>query len=410
MKVLSMILAGLSVGYSISVMALQDPLLSRGFGFEATTVVDGVLVLAVTAALSAVASGRWGDRAAVWIAVAALLGIVFDSLGMTPGLLGDWVAALGGGALLGAAATLAGTHRRAQVALAVGLLVAARVGAELVTLLASSSGPRFAWEVAGPEDAVVPQTAAIAVALAVLAALFLVAGYRTASVATSQVSTRILTVGIALPLVAGGFGWWAGEYRDSTLVWFLALAGLTIAALVAAWFLPKRAGSLILVLFASWAAGVSSFDFADRSYTSVGLAVLLFVAGGLIAYRFPQIYLGLLALLVIAAVNLAQTLGVVLPVSIQQWAVPFVAAYLLVSALPTEPTSLAIGVTVPFTMVLTVTIYGGSYGPLDSADDFEFFGSSQPSATALSVGGLVVLLVCAVGVWLLRRRSPTGPV
>ena len=404
MKVLSMLLAGLSVGYSISVMALREPLLSKGFGFEATTIVDGVLVLAVTAALSAVASARWGGRAAVWIALAALLVIVFESLGMAPGLLGDWAASLSGGALLGAAAILAGTHRLAQVALAVGLLAAARVGAEFGTLLTSSSGPQFAWEVVGPEDAVVPQRAAIAVGLAVLAAIFLVAGYRTSSVATSQVSTRTLAVGIALPLVAGGFGWWTAEYRDSSLVWFLALAGLTVAALVAAWLLPKRDGSLILALFASWAAGVSSFDFADRSYTSVGLAVLLFVAGGLIAYRFPQIYLGLLALLVIAAVNLAQSTGVGLPVSIQQWAVPFIAAYLLVSALPTAPTSLAIGATVPFTMVLTVTIYGGSYGPLDSADDFEFFGSSQPSATALSIGGLVVLLVCAVGVRLLRRR------
>ncbi|OZE24565.1 hypothetical protein CH256_19730 [Rhodococcus sp. 05-2254-6] len=404
MKVLSMLLAGLSVGYSISVMALREPLLYNDFGIGASAIVDGVVVLAIAAAATAVVLARSGGRAAPWIAVAALLVIVFESLGMAPGLLGDWAAALSAGVLLGTSAILAASHRGAQAALAVGLLAAARVGAELGTLLTSSSGRQFAWEVAGPEDAVVPQRAAIAVVLAVLAAVFLVAGYRTSSVATSQASTRTLAVGIALPLVAGGFGWWATEYRDSTLVWFLALAGLTVAALVAAWLLPKRDGSLILVLFASWAAGVSSFDFADRSYASVGLTVFLLAVGGLIACRFPQIYLGLFALLMVAAVDFAQNMGVGLPLSIQQWVVPFIAAYVLVSALPTAPTSLAVGMTVPFTMALTVTIYGGSYGPLDSADDFEFFGSSQPSATALSIGGLVVLSVCAAGVWLLRRR------
>ncbi|MCZ4517182.1 hypothetical protein O4220_01545 [Rhodococcus ruber] len=402
MKVLSMLLAGLTVGYSISVMALREPLLYNDFGFGASAIVDGVVVLAVAAAVSAVVSARSGGRATPWIAVGALLVIVFESLGMASGLLGDWAAALSGGVLLGASAILSATHRGAQAALALGVLAAARVGAELGTLLTSSSGPQFAWVVAGPEDAVVPERAAIAVVLAVFAAIFLVAGYRTSSVAASQASTRMLAVGIALPLVAGGFGWWASEYSDSTLVWFLALAGLTASALVAAWLLPKRDGSLILVLLASWAAGVGALSFLDTTYASLGFTVLLLAAGGLVAYRFPQIYLGLLALLVLAAANLAQSYLGDLPASLVQWAVPVIAGYVVVSALPAAPTSLAIGMTVPFTMVLTVTIYGGSYGALESGADF--FGGSQPTETALAIGGIVVLSVCAAGVWLLRRR------
>ena len=402
MKLLSMLLAGLTVGYSISVMALRKPFLGSDFGIGASTILDGVVVLAIAAAVSAVVLARSGGRATPWIAVAALLVIVFESLGMVSGLLGDWAAALSGGVLLGASAILAASHRGAQAALAVGLIAAARVGAELGTLLTSSSGRQFAWEVAGPEDAVVPQRAAIAVVLAVFAAIFLAAGYRTSSVAPSQASTRMLAVGIALPLFAGGFGWWAAEYRDSTLVWFLALAGLTASALVAAWFLPTRDGSLILVLFASWAAGVGSLDVVDRTYASLGITVLLLAAGGLFAYRFSQIYLGLLALLVLAAANLAQSYLGELPISLAQWVVPVVAGYVVVSALPTAPSSLAIGMTVPFTMVLTITIYGGSYGPLGSGVDF--FGGSQPNETALAVGGLVVVSVCAAGVWLLRRR------
>ncbi|WP_157225982.1 hypothetical protein [Rhodococcus sp. AW25M09] len=404
MKLLSMLLAGLTVGYSISVMALREPLLYNDFGFGASAILDGVVVLAIAAAVSAVVLARSGGRATLWIAVAALLVIVFESLGMASGLLGDWAAALSVGVLLGASAILTASHRGAQAVLALGILAAARVGAELGTLLTSSSGPQFAWEVVGPEDAVVPQRAAMAVALAVLAAIFLVAGYRTSSVATSQASTRTLAVGVALPLVAGGFGWWTTEYRDSSLVWFLALAGLTVAALVAAWLLPKRDGSLILVLFASWAGGVGTLDVIDKSYASLGFTVLLLAAGGLIAYRFPQIYLGLLALLVVAAANLAQTFLGDLPASLALWAVPLVAGYVVVCALPTAPTSLAIGMTVPFTMPLTVTVYLVSSGaPMPWAGD-DILGGSQPNDTALAVGGLVVLSVCAAGVWLLRRR------
>ncbi|MDZ7918311.1 MAG: hypothetical protein U5O16_41940, partial [Rhodococcus sp. (in: high G+C Gram-positive bacteria)] len=390
-----------------SLMALREPLLYNDFGIGASGILDGVVVLAVAAAATAVVLARSGGRVTPWIAVAALLVIVFESLGMVPGLLGDWAAALSAGVLLGASAILAASHRGAQAALAVGLLAAARVGAELGTLLTSSSGRQFAWEVAGPEDAVVPQRAAIAVALAVLAAILLVAAYRGSASGTSQASTRVLAVGIALPLIASGLGWLASEFRDSTLVWFLALAGLTVAALVAAWLLPKRDGVLILVLFASWAAGVASFDFSDSSYAGLGLIVLL-VAGGLLAYRFPQIYLGLVALLVVAAADLARSLGVDFPTSIHQWALPLVAAYVLVSALPTAPASLAIGLTVPFTMVLTVTIYGGSYGPLGSGA--EFFGSSTPSETAISIGGLVVLAACTLGVVVLGSRfARTSP-
>ncbi|MFI8566119.1 hypothetical protein ACIGGF_06100 [Rhodococcus sp. NPDC078407] len=402
MKVLSMLLAGLTVGYSISVMALREPLLYNDFGFGASAILDGVAVLAVAAAVSAVMLARSGGRAGFWIAVAALLVIVFESLGMASGLLGDWAAAVSAGVLLGASAILTAAHRGARAALAIGILAAAGVGAALGTLLTTSDGPQFAWVVAGPEDAVVPERAAIAVALAVLAAIFLVAGYRRSSVAASQTSSRLLAVGIALPLVAGGFGWWATEYRDSSLVWFLALAGLTVSALVAAWLLPQRDGSLILVLFASWAAGLGSLDVVDRSYPSLGFTVLLLAAGGLIAYRFPQIYLGLLALLALAAANFAQIYLGALPFSLAQWVVPVVAGYVVVSALPTAPSSLAIGMTVPFTMVLTITIYGGSYGPLGSGADF--FGGSQPTEIALSIGGLVVLSVCAAGVWVVRRR------
>lgn len=404
MKVLSMILAGLTVGYSISVMALREPLLYNDLGFGASAILDGVVVLAIAAAVSAALLARSGGRATPWIALAALLVIIFESLGMASGLLGDWAAALSGGVLLGASAILTASHRGAQAALALGILAAVRVGAELGTLLTSSSGPQFAWVVAGPEDAVVPERAAIAVALAVLAAIFLVAGYRTSSIAASQANTRMLAVGIALPLAAGGFGWWATEYRESTLVWFLALAGLTASALVAAWLLPKRDGSLILVLFASWAAGVSALDLVDKSYASLGFTVLLLAAGGLIAYRFPQIYLGLFALLVLAGTNLAQSYLGDLPVSLEQWAVPVIAGYVVVSALPTASTSLAIGMAVPFTMPLTVTVYLVSSGaPMPWAGD-DILGGSQPNETPLAIGGLVVLSACATGVWLLRRR------
>ncbi|MBY4126815.1 hypothetical protein HQO83_00245 [Rhodococcus fascians] len=403
MKVLSMLLAGLTVGYSISVMALRESLLYNSFGSGVAAIVDGVVVLAIAAAVSAVVLARSGRRATLWIAVAALLVMVFESLGMASGLLGDWAASIGGGVLLGASAILTASHRGAQAALALGILAAGRVGAELGTLLTSSDGPQFAWVVAGPEDAVVPERAAIAVALAVLAAIFLVAGYRSSSSpAASQVSIRMLAVGVALPIVAGGFAWWTTEYRESTLVWFLALGGLTASALVAAWLLPQRDGSLILVLFASWAAGVGVADVIDTTYASLGFTAVLLAAGGLIAYRFPQIYVGLLALLTLAAANLAQSYLGELPVSLTQWVVPALAGYVVVSALPTAPSSLAIGMTVPFTMVLTITIYGGSYGPLGSGADF--FGGSQPNETALAVGGLVVVLVCAAGVSLLRRR------
>ncbi|OZC79402.1 hypothetical protein CH251_00395 [Rhodococcus sp. 06-462-5] len=403
MKVLSMILAGFVVGYAVSDIRPFDSLLSSTAEFGSpATIVNGLTVLALTACLVSVALARSSARGVLVVAIGAVLVVVFRTVGMVTGMFGDWAGAVGAGALLGASVVLAGRHRGAQASLAVAAIGAGLLGTALDALLQADDGPVFVWDVVGAEDAVVPERAIVMVIAALGAALSLFLAHRDVALQSHE-TRRTLLVGLPLPIAAGVVSWFAGGHDSGDAVWLGALAGMTAIALVASFLLPGRNGRLLLVLFASSSAGICSFGFAAGDNAQLALSVGLLIVGAGLGYRWPQLYVGLSGLLVIAVAGVIEGYAEIQTGS--EFVLPFVVAYALVSVLSTSPGSLAVALPALFTMTLPVTVYAASYQPgLSSSTDAVATRTSEPDHLVLSAAGLVVVAVVTVACAVLMRR------
>ncbi|WP_141216985.1 hypothetical protein [Rhodococcus sp. 14-2483-1-2] len=402
MKVLSMILAGVVVGYAISDVRPLDSLLSSTAEFGSpATIVNGLTVLALTACLVSVVLARSSARGVLVVAIGAVLVVVFRTVGMVTGMFGDWAGAVGAGALLGASALLAGRHRGAQASLVVAAVGAGLLGKALDALLQADDGPVFVWDVVGAEDAVVPERAIVMVIVASAAAIALFLAYRNQELQPHE-TRRTLLVGLPLPVAAGVLSWFAGGHDSGDALWLGALAGMTAIALVASFLLPGRDGRLLLVLFASSSAGIGSFGFAAGDSAQLALSVGLLIVGAGLGYRWPQLYIGLGGLFVIAV---AGAIGGYAEVPTgSEFALPLVAAYVVVSVLATSPGSLALSLPVLFTMTLPVVVYAASYQPGLSSDEAVATRTSEPDHLVLSVAGLVVVAVVTCACAVLMRR------
>ncbi|MBJ7352826.1 MAG: hypothetical protein JHD12_20040, partial [Rhodococcus sp.] len=211
MKVLSMLLAGFVLGYAISDIGPVESLVNSTAEFGSFwSIVNGLTVVAVAACGTAVAAARASAPTATIVAMAALLVVVFQTVGMVPGMLGHWAAAVGTGVLLGAAAVLSGHHRGAQAALGVSVVGAGLLGYWLDALLQANDGPVFVWDVVGAEDDVAPERAIVMVIAAVGAAVTLFLARRHEVVQPPE-TPRILLVGLSLPVVAGVLSWIAAD-------------------------------------------------------------------------------------------------------------------------------------------------------------------------------------------------------
>jgi hypothetical protein len=402
MKVLSMILAGVVVGYAISDVRPLDSLLSSTAEFGSpATIVNGLTVLALTACLVSVVLARSSVRGVLVVAIGAVLVVVFRTVGMVTGMFGDWAGAVGAGALLGASALLAGRHRGAQASLVVAAIGAGLLGKALDALLQADDGPVFVWDVVGAEDAVVPERAIVMVIVASAAAIALFLAYRNQELQPYE-TRRTLLVGLPLPVAAGVLSWFAGGHDSGDALWLGALAGMTLLAVAASFLLPGRNGRLLLVLFASSSAGIGSFGFAAGDSTQLALSVGLLIVGGGLGYRWPQLYIGLGGLFVIAVAGVIEGYAEVPTGS--EFALPLVAAYVVVSALATSPGSLALSLPVLFTMTLPVVVYSASYEPSLSMDESVISRTSEPDHLVLSVAGLVVVAVVMGACAVLMRR------
>lgn len=405
MKVLSMILAGFVVGYAVSDIRPFDSLLSSTAEFGSpTTIVNGLTVLALTACLVSVALARSSARGVLVVAIGAVLVVVFRTVGMVTGMFGDWAGAVGAGALLGASAVLAGRHRGAQASLAVAAIGAGLLGTALDALLQADDGPVFVWDVVGAEDAVVPERAIVMVIAALGTALSLYQAHRDVALQSHE-TRRTLLVGLPLPIAAGVVSWFAGGHDSGDAVWLGALAGMAVLAVVAAFAFPGRDGRVLLVLFAS--ATIGSMGFVEDSL-QLAVSVALLVVGAGIGYRWPQLYVGLGGLLVVAGASLIE--GYVALPSLSQFALPFVVAYALVSVLSTAPGSLAVALPALFTMSLPVTVFAASYqAGLSLSSDAVATRTSEPDHLVLSLAGLVVVAVVTVACAVLMRRPTQNP-
>lgn len=400
MKVLSMILAGFVVGYAISDIRPSYSLLSSTAEFGSpATIVNGLTVLALTACLTSVALARWNARGVLVLAIGAVFVVVFRTVGMVTGLVGDWAGAVGAGALLGASAVLAGRHRGAQASLAVAAVGAGLLGRALDALLQADDGPVFVWDVVGAEDAVVPERAIIMVLAALGAAISLYVAHRDVALQSHE-TRRILLVGLPLPVVAGVLNWFADGHDSGEAVWLGALAGMTAIALLASFVFPGRDGRVLLVLFAS--ATVGSMGFAVEDSLQLASSAALLVVGAGIGYRWPQIYVGLGGLFVVAGASLVE--GYLDLPSVSQFALPFVVAYALVSVLSAAPGSLAVALPALFTMTLPVTVYAASSQIASTYDRAVATRTIEPDHLVLSVAGLAVVAVVTVACAVLMRR------
>ncbi|MBY3988544.1 hypothetical protein HQO84_21350 [Rhodococcus fascians] len=404
MKVLSMLLAGFVLGYAISDIGPVESLLNGTAEFGSFwSIVNGLTVVAVAACGTAVAVARVSAPNATIVAMAALLVVVFQTVGMVPGMLGHWTAAMGTGVLLGAAAVLSGHHRGAQAALGVSVVGAGLLGYWLDALWQANDGPVFVWDVVGAEDDVVPERAIVMVIAAVAAAVTLFLA-RHHEVMQPPETPRILLVGLSLPVVASVLSWIAADADTRSVEWLGALVGMTAAALLASFLLPGRDGRLLLMLFAVSATALGTSGFAAGDAVRLCASAALLVVGAGIGYRWPQLYIGLGGLFVIAATSLTENY-VDIPI-VSQFALPLVAAYVLVSALATSAGSLAISLPALFVMALPVTVVSAGYIPSLSMDQTVATRTSEPDHLVLSVAGLVVLVVVTGAAVLLARRSP----
>nr|WP_141215990.1 MULTISPECIES: hypothetical protein [unclassified Rhodococcus (in: high G+C Gram-positive bacteria)] len=402
MKVLSMVLAGFVVGYAISDIGPLDSLLSSTAEFHSFwAIVNGLTVVAISACVASVGLARASARTSIVVAIAAVLVIVFQTVGIVTGLLGHWAGALATGALLAAAAVLAGRHRGAQAAMAVAVLGAGLLGGPLDALLEANDGPVFVWDVVGAEDDVSPQRAIMMVIIASGTAVALFLAHRREELHPYE-TRRILLVGIPLPVAAGVLSWIAAAHNAGSVVWLGSLAGVTAIALLASFLLPGRDGRLLLVLFGVSATALGTFGFAAGDVAQLCLSAALLVAGAGIGYRWPQTYVGLGGLFVIAAASLIE--GYFEMPVISQFALPLVAAYVLVSVLSTSPGSLALSLPALFVLTLPVSVLFASSQPSLSTSESVISRTSEPDHLVLSVAGLVVVAVMTGACALLMRR------
>lgn len=308
-----------------------------------------------------------------------------------------------GYALLAAAAVLAGRQRAAQATLAVAVLGAGLLGGPLDALSEANDGPVFVWDVVGAEDDVSPQRAIVMVIVASGTAVALFLAYRREELQPYE-TRRILLVGIPLPGAAGVLSWIAAGHYSRSVEWLGALFGMTAIAMLASFLLPGRDGRLLLVLFGVSATALGTFGFAAGDVGQLCLSAALLIAGAGIGYRWPQTYVGLGGLFVIAATSLIEGY-VEIPV-ISQFALPLVAAYVLVSVLATSPGSLALSLPALFVLTLPVSVLFASYQPSLSTSESVISRTSVPDHLVLSVAGLVVVAVMT-GACVLLMRRPT---
>ncbi|WP_155293234.1 hypothetical protein [Rhodococcoides fascians] len=402
MKVLSMVLAGFVVGYAISDIGPLESLLSSTAEFHSFwAIVNGLTVVAISACVVSVGLARASARTSIVMAIAAVLVIVFQTVGMVTGLLGHWAGALATGALLAAAAVLAGRHRGAQAALAVAVLGAGLLGGALDALLEANDGPVFVWDVVGAEDDVSPQRAIVIVIIASGTAVALFLAHRREELQPYE-TRQILLVGIPLPVAAGVLSWIAAGHNGGSVVWLGSLAGVTAFAVLASFLLPGSDGRVLLVLCALSAGVFGSFGLAAGDSAQLALTVGLLILGAVIGYRWPQLYVGLGGLLLIAVAGVVE--GYFEVPTGTDFILPFVAAYVVVSALTTSPGALALSLPALFTMTLPVVVYAASYQPGLSSDVAVATRTSEPDHLVLSVAGLVVVAVMTGACALLMRR------
>lgn len=236
---------------------------------------------AVVAAFGVALLHRWerGGLASVFAAVGALV-IALPAFVPVSASISVTLNAMGAGTFLAAAAYPTKSHRAAQIALALGVTATTLYfgGADLWR-------DRVArWSLALPGDTYpVPSTVPVWI---LLAATLLVAGV--ALVARSgqeadDVDTRLVTLGVVLPLAFTALYAWLGSTSTSPGSWVTAVVIAVAVTVALAWRLPQHDARFILAGLAIGAVSISSISFSSDwtwAVPAVGAALALGVAVG----------------------------------------------------------------------------------------------------------------------------------
>ncbi|MGA9873168.1 MAG: hypothetical protein WBQ44_18755 [Rhodococcus sp. (in: high G+C Gram-positive bacteria)] len=395
-------MAGTVVGYVLSDMPRSSSLLDADASYSSiANVVNGVLLVAVVAAVCA--ASPISGRAQLGAGLASLIVITLGAVGAVPESVAPWTSPAAAGALLGVAALLAGNARPAQATLVLGVVGFGALGSTLDDRLRyiPPATAELGWTAnAIPVDQGLPERTLIIVTLAIVTGVLMAF---TKYVDSGVSNPRLLVVGVLLPVAGSVAAWVSTAHPSDDVVWYLAIAGLTVVTLLSAFALRGRDGVLILALFATTGAAFGSTMWSQSSWGQVSILFALLILGGAIGYLLPNVYVGLavLALGPVASLlfdgDLASLASFLL--------FPFAVGYVVVSALAVTTGVVGPAAVVPFTMMLPVTVYAAGAQLGTGVEVESFVGDSNPTGSALSISGMAVVAVCAAGVATARRRA-----
>ena len=323
---------------------------------------------AVVAAVGVALLHRWGrgGLASVFAAVGALV-IALPAFVPVSASISVTLNAMGAGTFLAAAAYPTKSHRAAQIALALGVTATTLYfgGADLWR-------DRVArWSLTLPGDTYpVPSTVPVWI---LLAATLLVAGVALVARSgqeTDDVDTRLVTLGVVLPLAFTALYAWLGSTSASPGSWVTAVVIAVAVTVALVWRLPQHDARFILAGLAIGAVSISSISFSSDwtwAVPAVGAALALGVAVGW-KRPMPQLGLGLLAVTALSGL-----LDAALTTVAYVFVLPLALGLAVASCMPVAVGAVASGSVLPFTL----TLFSVSATFLDPASQ-EFGWSTAP--------------------------------
>lgn len=369
--VASALVGGVVAAYAVAESRVDD------FSFSDDGVTSVVITpqwagatAAVVAAVGVALLHRWGRGGfASVFAAAGALAIALPTFVSISAQMSVTLNAVGAGAFLAAAAFPAKGHRGAQIALALGVITTT-----LYFGAADLWRDRVArWSLTLPGDTYpVPSTVPVWI---LLAATLLVGGV--ASVARSQqapddVDTRLVTLGVVLPLAFTALYVWLGSPSTSHGFWLTAV-GIAVAATVAlAWQLPPLDGRFILVGLAVSAVSVGTIRFSSDWTWAIPASAAALALGVVVGWKrpMPQLGLGLLAV-----TTLSGLLGAAPTMVAHILVLPLALGLAVASCVPVAVGAVSSGAVLPFAL----TLFSVSATFLDPAAQ-EFGWSNGPFA------------------------------
>ena len=293
--VASALVGGVVAAYAVAESRVDD------FSFSDAGVISVVITpqwagatAAVVAAVGVALLHRWGRGGLASVfAVVGALAIALPAFVPVSAQISVTLNAIGAGAFLAAAAFPTKGHRGAQTALGLGVTT--------TTLYFGAADlwrdrvPR--WSLTLPGDSYpVPSTVPVWILLAATLLVGGVAALARPNQEPGDIDTRLVKLGVVLPLVFTALYVWLGS-TTSPGSWVIAVVSAVAVTVALAWRLPPHDGRFVLVGLAVSAVSVSSISFPSDWTWAMPAGAAALALGVVVGWRrpMPQLGLGLLA-------------------------------------------------------------------------------------------------------------------